>query len=73
MAQWLADTGYPLMAEVFKFYRANLRQEALVLRQSRLAAAEGPEAEEDPACERARARFAQASKHHVVLCAFHRQ
>lgn len=26
--KWLADTGYPLIAEGFKFYRANLREEA---------------------------------------------
>ncbi len=26
--QWLAETGYPLVAEIFKFYRANLRREA---------------------------------------------
>ena len=26
--QWLADTGYPLVAEIFKFYRANLKEEA---------------------------------------------
>lgn len=25
---WLAETGYPVLAEVFKFYRANLRKEA---------------------------------------------
>ena len=25
---WLADTGYPLVAEIFKFYRANLKEEA---------------------------------------------
>jgi alpha-L-fucosidase 2 len=25
---WLAETGYPVMAEIFKFYRANLRREA---------------------------------------------
>jgi len=24
---WLAETGYPLVAEIFKFYRANLREE----------------------------------------------
>jgi len=26
--QWLAETGYPVVAEIFKFYRANLRKEA---------------------------------------------
>lgn len=26
--QWLAETGYPVVAEIFKFYRANLREEA---------------------------------------------
>ncbi len=26
--QWLADTGYPVVAEIFKFYRANLVREA---------------------------------------------
>ncbi len=26
--EWLAQTGYPIVAEVFKFYRANLRREA---------------------------------------------
>lgn len=26
--EWLAETGYPLVAEIFKFYRANLKQEA---------------------------------------------
>ena len=25
--EWLADTGYPLVAEVFKFYQANLKEE----------------------------------------------
>ncbi len=25
---WLADTGYPIVAEVFRFYRANLKEEA---------------------------------------------
>jgi len=25
--EWLADTGYPLVAEIFTFYRANLREE----------------------------------------------
>jgi len=26
--EWLAETGYPLVAEIFRFYRANLREEA---------------------------------------------
>ncbi len=26
--QWLAETGYPVVGEIFKFYRANLRKEA---------------------------------------------
>jgi len=26
--EWLADTGYPLVSEVFRFYRANLAEEA---------------------------------------------
>lgn len=27
-AEWLAATGYPVVSEVFKFYRANLKEEA---------------------------------------------
>lgn len=26
--QWLAETGYPVVSEIFKFYRANLKKEA---------------------------------------------